>query len=94
VLAHSISPPPLEEDQDDDNMANFVVNPTSFVLVGLEVEDWARPARRRIIVSGNPPRQHDEYGIVTVLPPPHHDHLISSMILWMKLSSSLRKSRM
>lgn len=26
------------------------------------MEDWARPARARIIISGNPHRRHDDYG--------------------------------
>lgn len=40
---------------EDDHMTNFAVDPTPFVPDGLEVEDWARPARERIIISGNPP---------------------------------------
>ena len=51
-------------------MANFAINPTLFVPDGLEIEDWARPTRGRIIISGNLPRHHEEYAIVTVLPPP------------------------
>ena len=51
-------------------MTNFVVNLAPFVPNGLEIEDWARPTRGRIIISGNLPRHHEEYAIVTVLPPP------------------------
>lgn len=50
-------------------MANFVMNPEPFVPAGLELEDWARLARGRIIVSSNPPWHHKEYAIVTVHPP-------------------------
>lgn len=60
-------------------MANFAVNPEPFVLAGLELEDWARPARGRIIISGNPPRRHAEYAIVTVHPPPQQQHLYDAM---------------
>ena len=60
-------------------MANFAVNPAPFVPDGLEVEDWARPARGRIIVSGNPPRHHEEYAIVTVHTPPQQQHLYDAM---------------
>ena len=52
------------------DMANSVVNPTLFVLDGLEIEDWARPTRGRIIINGNPPHRHEEYAIIIVLPSP------------------------
>jgi len=52
------------------DMANFAINPALFVPDGLEIKDWAWPTRGRIIISGNPPRRHEEYAIVTVLPPP------------------------
>ena len=77
-LPHS-TPLPWLDDQGDEDMANFVVHPAPFVPAGLEVEDWARPARGRIVVSGNPPRQHDEYAIITVLPPPHQNELYDTM---------------
>jgi hypothetical protein len=51
-------------------MANFVVDPTPFVPEGLEIEDWVRPAHGRIIINGNSPRHHDEYAIVSLVPPP------------------------
>jgi hypothetical protein len=51
-------------------MANFAVDPTQFVPEGLEIEDWARPARGRIVINGNPPRRHDEYAIVSLAPLP------------------------
>lgn len=38
----------------DEAMANFAVNPEPFLPMGMEVEDWARPARGRIVVYGNP----------------------------------------
>jgi hypothetical protein len=54
----------------DEEMANFAVNPDPFVPDGLEIEDWASPARGRIIISGNPPWRHDEYAIIMLTPPP------------------------
>lgn len=77
--APSATPGPSGEDGEASDMANFAVNPVPFVLVGLEIEDWARPARGRIIVSGNPPRHHEEYAIVTVLPPPQQHQLYDTM---------------
>lgn len=76
---HTESLLPLENDQEEEDMANFAVNPEPFVPDGLEVEDWARPAHGRIIVSGNPPRHHNEYAIITVLPPPQQNHLYEAM---------------
>jgi hypothetical protein len=35
-----------------------------------EIKDRARPARGRIVINGNPPRRHDEYAIVSLVPPP------------------------
>lgn len=61
------------------DMVNFVVNPGPFVPEGMEVEDWARPVRGRIIISGNPPRRHEEYAIVTVLPPLQQHLLYETM---------------
>jgi hypothetical protein len=46
---------------------------------GLEIEDWARPTRGRIIISGNPPRRHDEYAIITLTPPPPQNQLHDAM---------------
>jgi hypothetical protein len=60
-------------------MANFVVDPAPFVPEGLELEDWARPARGRIVINGNPPRRHDEYAIVSLAPPPPPDLLNEAM---------------
>jgi hypothetical protein len=51
-------------------MAKFPVNPDPFVPDGLGIEDWARPARGRIIISDHPPRRHDEYAIITLNPSP------------------------
>lgn len=67
------TPPPCsqKEDQLKEAMANFAVNLAPFVPYGLEVEDWARPARGRIVISGNPPHRHEEYAIATIHPPPH-----------------------
>jgi hypothetical protein len=60
-------------------MANFAVDPTPFVPEGLEIEDWARPARGRIVINGIPPRHHDEYAIISLAPPPPPDQLHEAM---------------
>jgi hypothetical protein len=36
----------------------------------MNVEDWARPARGRIVIMANPPRRHEEYAIISIDPPP------------------------
>lgn len=60
-----VSPPPP-----DIAMANFDVNPIPYIPTCFDLEQWARPARGRIIVSGNPPRAHEQYAIVTMTPAP------------------------
>jgi hypothetical protein len=50
-----------------EGMANFEVDPAPFVPYGMNVEDWARPARGRIIIMANPPRRH-EYAIISIDP--------------------------
>jgi hypothetical protein len=50
-------------------MANFEVDPAPFVSEGMNVEDWARPARGRIIIAANPLRRHEEYAIISIDPP-------------------------
>lgn len=55
----------------DDHMANFACDPTSFIPFGAHIEDgWQRPARTRVAIGGEPPRRHEEYAIVTLVPPP------------------------
>jgi hypothetical protein len=53
-----------------EEMVNFEVDPAPFVPEGMNVEDWARPARGRIIVAANPRRRHEEYAIISIVPPP------------------------
>jgi hypothetical protein len=36
----------------------------------MNVEDWARPTRGRIVITANPPRRHEEYAIISIDPPP------------------------
>jgi hypothetical protein len=55
-------------DKTTEGMANFEVDPTPFVLEGMNVEDWARPARGRIIITANPLRRHEEYAIISIDP--------------------------
>jgi hypothetical protein len=62
-------------------MENFAVDPAPFVPEGLEIEDWACPARGQIVINGNPPRHHGEYAIVSLAPPPHR---INFMRPWKK----------
>jgi hypothetical protein len=49
-------------------MANFEVDPAPFIPEGMNVEDWARPARGRIVITANPPRRHEEYAIISIDP--------------------------
>lgn len=82
ILLHTSSPasPILPEgDHLREDMANFAVDLAPFIPEGLEIEDWAWPLCGRIIVSGNPPRLHEEYAIVIVLPPPQQNHLYEAM---------------
>jgi hypothetical protein len=51
-----------------EGMANFEVDPAPSVPEGMNVEDWARPARGRIIIAANPPRRHGEYSIISIDP--------------------------
>jgi hypothetical protein len=61
--------PPSQEALPEAEMANFAVDPAPFVLEGLEIEDWARPARGRIVINGNPPHRHVEYASISLFPP-------------------------
>ncbi|TVU17546.1 hypothetical protein EJB05_33589, partial [Eragrostis curvula] len=66
---------PLAAQPSPDNMANFPVNPMLFAPAGANIEDgWQRPARGRLALGGEPPRLHEEYGIVTLVPPPAVQH--------------------
>jgi hypothetical protein len=56
-----------------------VVDHAPFVSEGPEIEDWARPARGRIVINGNPPCRHNEYAIVSLVPPPPPNHLHDAM---------------
>lgn len=52
-------------------MANFSVDPTSFLVAGLTVEHgWNRPARGRVALGGEPTREHEDYAIITMDPMP------------------------
>lgn len=55
-------------------MANFEVNPEPYIPLGFDLEIWARPARGRLVIPGNPPRRHDEFTIATLWPALVHDH--------------------
>lgn len=60
-------------------MANFVVNPVPFVPEQLQLEEWVQPARGRIVISGNPPRRHEDFAIATIFPPPPQHLLFDAM---------------
>lgn len=74
------SPPAfvIEQEQEPDFppqsivMANFACDPTPYLPFGAHVENgWQRPARSRVAIGGEPPRCHEEYGIISMdLPPP------------------------
>jgi hypothetical protein len=55
------------------------MDPTPFIPEGLEIEVWARPTRGWIVISGNPPRRHDEYAIISLTPPPPPYQLHNAM---------------
>jgi hypothetical protein len=57
-----------------------------------EIKDRARPAHGRIVINGNPPRRHDEYAIVSLVPPP--PRRINFMILWKKSWHFWKKNNM
>ena len=67
-----VSPPspPAEAQHPAAAMANFEVNPTPYVPMGMDIEQWARPARGRMVISGHPPRRHEQYAIITLTPAP------------------------
>ena len=55
----------------DDEMANFPVNPQPFLIAGLTVDHrWNRLARGRVVLGGEPTREHEDYPIVTLNPMP------------------------
>ncbi|TVU08508.1 hypothetical protein EJB05_41913, partial [Eragrostis curvula] len=57
-------------------MANYPVNPMLYAPAGANIEDiWQRPARGRLALGGEPPRLHEDFGIVRVNPPPAAHHL-------------------
>jgi hypothetical protein len=63
--------PALKSGEVTEGMANFEVDPAPFVPERMNVEDWAHPARGRIIIAGNPLRRHEEYAIISIdVPPP------------------------
>ncbi|RLN35671.1 hypothetical protein C2845_PM03G28780 [Panicum miliaceum] len=52
-------------------MANFPCNPMLYVPMGQHVEQgWLRPARCRVALGGEPPRRHEQYAIISLLPEP------------------------
>lgn len=55
-------------------MANFACNPQSYLPPGAHVEHgWLHPARSRVALGGEPPRRHEEYRNITLVPePPEH----------------------
>ena len=65
--------PPAEAQHPAAAMANFEVNPTPYVPMGMDIEQWARPARGRMVISGHPPRHHEQYTIITLTPAPQEN---------------------
>jgi hypothetical protein len=50
-------------------MANFPVNPRPFLVAGMAVDHgWNRPARARVTLGGEPTREHEDFGIVSISP--------------------------
>ena len=61
-------------------MENFPVNPNLFTPEGFNVQDgWHRPARGQMALGGEPPRLHEDYGIVTLEPMVEEEHLAEAL---------------
>jgi hypothetical protein len=65
----------IEPELEEDGMANFPVNPRPFLVVGLVVDHvtghitgWNRPARAHVALGGEPPREHEDFAIVSINP--------------------------
>lgn len=67
-----LSSPPSDQEA---AIANFMCDPTLYLPLGAHVEDgWQRPACSWVAISGEPPRCHKEYAIVSMEPAPHPIH--------------------
>lgn len=65
------APPPTGEVA----MANFPVNPRPYLVAGPHVEHgWNRRAQGRVALGGEPPRDHEDYAIVSIDPMPKDDN--------------------
>ena len=65
------------------SMANYPVNPQAFLISGLTVNHgWNRPARGRMVLGGEPTREHEYFAIVSLEPMPKHVHQ-----LWPRLNT-------
>ncbi|CAN6164029.1 unnamed protein product [Urochloa humidicola] len=59
-------------------MANFPCNPMIYVPMGLHIKDgWLHLARSRVALGGEPPRRHEQYSIIRLLPEPAQDQVIN-----------------
>ncbi|CAN6171614.1 unnamed protein product [Urochloa humidicola] len=57
-------------------MANFPCNPMLYVSMGMQVEGgWLRPARSRVALGGEPPRQHEQCAIIRLQPEPAQEQV-------------------
>jgi hypothetical protein len=70
-------------------MANFQVDPRPFLVVGLAVEHgWNHPAQRRMALGGEPTREHEDFAIVTINPPPKRQRSFVLSSIWYASPSS------
>lgn len=82
TVGQTSSPPPLPStiaspvpvDVDNVGMANFDVDLSPYIPEGFDLEQWARPARGRMVIFGNPPRRHEMFAIATMTPAPQNLH--------------------
>jgi hypothetical protein len=61
----------IEPELEEDGMANFPVNLRPFLVVGLVADHgWNLPARAHVALGGEPPREHEDFAIVSINPMP------------------------
>jgi hypothetical protein len=79
--------------QAEESMANFTADLMLFDPEGMNVEEWARPARGRFIITANPSRHHEEYTIISVNPPPPTNHVYEAIDEFMEYFEEVRRIR-
>ncbi|TVT99299.1 hypothetical protein EJB05_55348, partial [Eragrostis curvula] len=74
---NSDTSPALSADQ---QMANFPIDPAPYLPIGVGPQvGWLRPARGRLAIAGDARRRHEEYAIVSLIPPPGPEDRVQSL---------------